>query len=136
MAQLRSVKAPTNALVPDGEDGSLEEEEETKTFLFQYLARRAQNDQDMLRNNSDVIQRCGEEQAARSTAGTDSTDAATNVACKLADLGESRLPCQALSCLLAGVNSLPLGLLCRFGVSVLTREVFLFGREGVESEVL
>ena len=83
MSQQRSVNIPSN-IVADGGDGSLEEEEETKTFLFQYLSRRAQNDQEISSSTVEVIR----DEAVRSAAGTDSTDAATNVACRLADLGK------------------------------------------------
>lgn len=83
MAEQRSVNVPTN-IVADGVRGEEEEEEETKAFLFQYLSRRAQNDQEMAGSDVEVIQRG----AARSAIGADDTDAATNLACMLADLGE------------------------------------------------
>lgn len=88
MAQQRSVDVQSRILA-DGGDGE-PEEDETKTFLFQYLSRRAQNDQEMPSSGVEVIQSHTRhsEEAIRSAAGTDSTDAATNVACRLADLGE------------------------------------------------
>lgn len=86
MSRQRSVNVPSSSVVADGGDGS-PEEEETKTFLFQYLSRRAQNDQEISSSAVEVIQTHSEE-AIRSATGTDSTDAATNVAYRLADLGK------------------------------------------------
>ena len=80
--QQRSVNLPSSVMA-DGESGE-KDEEETKTFLFKYLSRRAQIDGELSDSSAEAIRRHGQEAAA----GTDSTDAATNVANRLADLGE------------------------------------------------
>lgn len=93
MAMQQSVNVPSSVVVDGGDGGP--EEEETRTFLFQYLSRRAQKDRELTSNSAEavegveVIQRRGEE-AVRASTGRDSTDAATNVACRLADLGKGR----------------------------------------------
>lgn len=85
MDRQRSVNVPSSILADGGDGGP--EEDETKTFLFQYLSRRAQNDQEISSSSVEVIQ-THSEQVIHGAVGTDSTDAATNVACRLADLGE------------------------------------------------
>ena len=88
MAQQLSVNIPSVA-VEDGAGGSvnLDADEETKSFVFTYLSRRAQNDKDLNRRDAEVIQNRGAE-VVQTVAGTDSCDAATNVAHRLADIGE------------------------------------------------
>lgn len=89
MAVQRDVNL-SSRVVADGGDGG-PEEEQTRTFLFQYLSRRAQKDEELTSSSAEVIQMRGEE-AVRASTGNDSTDAATNVACRLADLGEYGKP--------------------------------------------
>ena len=87
--QQLSVNLPSSVVADgDGGGGGGPEEDETKTFIFQYLSRRAQNDKELPKQEAGVIQEQSEEAVRTTTAGTDSTDAASNVACKLADLGE------------------------------------------------
>ena len=84
--QQRSVNVPSRV----EEDGPGREEEETKTFLFQYLSKRSQRDKELPGEDADAIQQHGQEAAVRvSVTGGDST--AVNVASILADMGKSFL---------------------------------------------
>ncbi len=80
--QQRSVKVPSRVET----DGPGREEEETRTFLFQYLSKRAQRDKDLPGENADVIQQRGQEAAVHATE-TGGDSAAVNVASMLADMG-------------------------------------------------
>lgn len=88
MAQQLSVNLPSASVaVEDGGGADLDADEETKSFFFNYLSRRAQTDREMSSRDAEVIQKRGEE-VVQAAVGTDSCDAATNVAYRLADLGE------------------------------------------------
>ncbi len=87
---LRSVDEARIITEVDGADGGVQggEEAETNTFFFQYLARRAHNDAKIAEKDAQVIQTEAGRATNTAAVGRDSTDAATNVACRLADIGE------------------------------------------------
>lgn len=88
MSELRTVN-PSSRSQSDGaheEVGESEEEKETKTFLFQYLSRRAQRDKDITSSDAEVIQEHGQKTAR--TCHTEGSGQAANVASRLADIGE------------------------------------------------
>lgn len=79
MSQQRTVNLQSS----DSED-NVEEKRETSAFFFQYIARRAESDQDLSVGDADIIEQQKEE-AVKAV----SDAAATKVASKLADLGKS-----------------------------------------------
>lgn len=86
MSQQRTVSVPP-ALDPETEEGltGSEEGRETRAFFFQYLSRRAGNDNDLRETDAQIIHQ-EREQAVQAVAG--SSDAAAEVASRLADLGD------------------------------------------------
>ena len=87
--QQRSVNIPSR--VESDRGSGREEEEETQTFLFQYLSRRAQTDKDLPGKDAEVIQHHGQEASARAAVAGGDNSAAVNVASMLADMGQSHL---------------------------------------------
>lgn len=88
MSKQRTVN-PSSRVQSDGgheEAAETEEEEETKTFLFQYLSRRAQRDKDIPTSDAEVIQEHGEK--AAHSCHTEGGSQAVTVASRLADIGE------------------------------------------------
>ncbi len=61
-----------------------QEETDTKRFFYEYASRRAQKDEELRSQDAEVIQ----VNVAAEDAGIDSTDAATILGRKCADLGE------------------------------------------------
>ena len=62
-----------------------EEEEETKTFLFQYLSSRAQRDKDFTQPDVELLQEHG--QRAARECHTENSGQAVSVASRLAEIG-------------------------------------------------
>lgn len=86
MSQQLTVSVPPS-LEPEVEErlAGSEEGRETRAFFFEYLSRRANHDNDLRESDAQIIHQ-EREQAVRAVAG--SSDAAAEVASRLADLGK------------------------------------------------
>lgn len=83
MSQQRSVQLPSKSLEVVADDLEEEEKErETKSFLFQYISRRAQRDVDLASRDVDAI-----EQHTTETVAAGAHDSAISVASRLAEIG-------------------------------------------------
>lgn len=91
MSQQRevSVPCPTEPAIEGSEEGR-----ETRAFFFEYLSRRAKNDSELRDSDAQIIHQERQE-AVQVVVG--SSDAAAEVAARLADLGE----CVGVGCLWA-----------------------------------